>query len=123
MNPKIILKKPPSVNHLYAATSRGGFLHYYITREGKKWFLEAGEQLKKQWHKKKTIEGEIELFIELYTAYLRQDCDNIVKAIQDLLQKNAIIINDSQVFVLNVQKYKCSKKDERIELVIWDHNT
>ena len=119
MHPKITLNKPPSINHIYGYTSRGGFARSYITKEGKNWFEEAGEDLHKQWKRKTSIKNEVEVFIELYTAY-RQDVDNILKPILDLLQKENVIENDSQVTTLNVQKYKCKRTEQKVTVVIWD---
>ena len=120
MNPKLVLPKPPSINHIYGYTSRGGFARSYITKEGKEWFEKAGKELKKQWNKRVPIKTEVEVYIELYTAYYRQDVDNILKPILDLLEKETIIENDSQVTMLNVQKYKCKKTEQKVEVLVWD---
>lgn len=53
----------------------------------------------------------------MYTAY-RQDVDNIAKPILDSLQKNEIIENDSLVYKLDIEKFKCKKDEERVEVEI-----
>lgn len=112
----ISLPKPPSTNHIYAYTNRGGFARSYITKRGKDWFFEAGLLLKSQW-KKDTIRGELSVDIHLYC--IRQDIDGIIKPILDLLQDCLVIENDNQVTLLQVNKIKVGhRKDERVEVVI-----
>ena len=115
------LPKPPSVNHIYGYTSKGGYARSYITKEGRAWFQEAGILLKKQIRKRKPIESHVEVFIELHTAYFRQDVDNILKPILDLLEKNRIIKNDNLVIKLDVEKFKCKKVDQKVVVEIWDY--
>lgn len=117
---KAVLPKPPSINHIYGFTSRGGFARSYITKEGKNWFDEAALKLKAQIKKKKPIESDLEITIDLYTAR-RQDVDNIVKPILDLLQKNNVVVNDSQIYRLTVEKYKCKVIEERVEISLWGY--
>ena len=119
MNPKIILPKPPSINHIYGFTSRGGFARSYITKIGREWFEVAGEKIKQQWKKRTPITKDIEVFIELFTSR-RQDIDNILKPILDLLQKNGVIENDSQIVVLNVEKYRCKRDGEKVTILVWE---
>lgn len=114
---KVTLPKPPSINHIYGYTSRGGFARSYITKEGTEWFSAAQIALKKQWKKRTPITTDCEIWIELYTAY-RQDCDNILKPILDLLQKNQVVENDSLFNSLHVTKEKCKKEEQRVEFEI-----
>jgi Holliday junction resolvase RusA-like endonuclease len=115
---KITLPKPPSINHIYGYTSRGGFARSYITREGKVWFEIAGELLKKKYKKKTPIKTEVEIWIVLYTNYYRQDVDNIAKPILDALQKNGVLENDALVYKIDIEKYKCKKEEQRVEIEI-----
>lgn len=112
----ITLPKPPSVNHIYGLSSRSGKAISYITKKGKNWFEEAGWLLKSQW-RKKTITGNVGIYITLYC--IRQDIDGILKPVLDLLQKMRVYENDNQVDFLQIKKVKVShKKDEKIELEI-----
>lgn len=90
----------------------------YKTQEGKDWIEEAGYKLKSQWKGKKTIEENCELYIEMYTSRMNRDCDNVLKATQDLLQSIGVIKNDSLFYRITVEKYKCKKEEERIEIEI-----
>lgn len=115
---QVTLPKPPSINHIYAFTSRGGFARSYITKEGKTWFEEAGKILKKKYRRKTPIDTEVEVWVTLYTNYYRQDVDNIAKPILDSLQKNGILENDSLVYKIDIEKFKCKKEEQRVEVEI-----
>lgn len=119
---KAVLPKPPSINHIYGFTSKGGFARSYITKEGKDWFEEAGLLLKAQIKRKKLITSDLEVTIDLYTAR-RQDVDNIIKPILDLLQKTGLIENDSQIYRLTVEKYKTKVADQRVEISLWGYES
>lgn len=114
---KATLPKPPSINHIYGYVCQKGFARSYITKEGRLWFEEAGYKLKAQMKKKVAIETPCEIWIELYTCRT-QDLDNILKPILDLLQKQGVVKNDNQFYKLDVEKYKVTKEEERIELQI-----
>ncbi len=115
---KVTLPKPPSINHIYGYTSRGGFARSYITKEGKLWFEKVAPILTKHFRRKNPIDTEVEVWIVLYTAYYRQDVDNIAKPILDSLQKNGILTNDSLVYKIDIEKFKCKKDEERVEVEI-----
>lgn len=38
---KLTLPKPPTTNHIYGITARGGFAQMYLTKEGKDWYKES----------------------------------------------------------------------------------
>lgn len=114
---KITLSKPPSINHVYGYTSRGGFARSYITKEGKVWFEESAYKLKSQYKKRTPITTPCEIWIELHTCRI-QDVDNILKPILDLLQKTGVVKNDNQFYKLDVEKFKSTKEEERVEIEI-----
>jgi len=115
---KFTLPKPPSINHIYGFTSRGGFARSYITKEGKAWFETVAEIYKKEYKRKAPLEVEVEVWVTLYTNYYRQDVDNIAKPILDSLQKNGILLNDSLVYKLDIEKFKCKKEEQHVEIEI-----
>src|SRR5258706_2600781 len=82
---RITLSKPPSVNHLYGLTARGGVARSYITKEGIAWFEESAGILAKDF-KRKAITDPVEIWVELYHTR-KQDVDNVLKALLDLLSK------------------------------------
>lgn len=89
----------------------------YITKDGKNWFKEAGEQLKKQWRKKTPIDTQAEIWITLHLVYDR-DVDGSCKPILDLLQKNGVIKNDKLFYKMDVEKIKVKKGEEGVEFEI-----
>jgi Holliday junction resolvase RusA-like endonuclease len=114
---KIILLKPPSINHIYGYTSRGGFARSYITKEGQIWFAKAIEDITRQNRRKIPIESELEVSIDLYTAR-RQDVDNIIKPILDALAKAGVMKNDAQIYRVSVEKFKCPVAEQRAEILV-----
>jgi len=118
----IILPIPPSVNALYAISCTGHFPRIYKTKEGKDWIEEAGYKLKSQWRGQKMIELPCKLIVRAYTSRMNRDCDNFMKATQDILQDMGVIKNDSLIYKLDVEKFKCKKEEERIELDIVDYS-
>lgn len=127
---KIQIPKPPSVNHIYGLSSRGGFARSYITKEGVLWFETAAKICGKNF-KRKPIADDVEVYIELYHAR-KQDVDNINKPILDLLSKwclkcqtkvdrrkgcrcgknLVVMIDDDQVYRLTTEKHKIEKGEE-----------
>ena len=113
----ITLPKPPSVNHLYKYTCRGGYARSYVSKEGLAWIEEAGWKLKSQW-KKPMITGDLSLYIKLYYCG-RYDIDNGNKALFDLFTKMGVIEDDSQIVFLQIEKIKVKHRtDEKIEIEI-----
>lgn len=98
---EIRLPLPPSVNHLYG---RNGY-RTYITDAGVAWFTEAGYMVNTAWQVRIPIESPIKLYIRLHTCK-RYDIDNCLKATQDLLTKQGVIVDDSQIMFLQVEKVK-----------------
>lgn len=114
---KFTTLKPPSINHIYGYTSRGGFARSYITKEGKEWFAKAQSDIVRQNRRRKPILTDLEVSIDLYTAR-RQDVDNIIKPILDALTKSEVIKDDSQVYRISVEKFKCPVVDQRVEILV-----
>jgi Holliday junction resolvase RusA-like endonuclease len=127
---KIQTPKPPSVNHIYGFTARGGFARSYITKEGVLWFTGSSKLIGKTF-KRTTIADPVEIWIELYHKR-RQDVDNVLKPILDLLSKwcvkcqgkvnrgkgchcgknHTVLLDDDQVYKLNIEKHQVTKDDE-----------
>lgn len=133
----VILPKPPSINHIYGYTSRGGFARSFITKEGVNWFNDAINILANTYKKDhEPIEAQLKFSIHLFTAR-DQDIDNILKPILDLFggmcldcygkfssrkackcgSKRSVIANDKQVVLLEVSKTKIKQKEsQRVEI-------
>lgn len=102
---------PPAINRMYKTTRQGGF---YKTQEAKTWETTAGYQIMQQ-KPLRDLTGDIYVGIEMFFSRDR-DVDSSVKVVLDLLQKQSIYVNDSQVVHLNVKKYKVAKGEERCEI-------
>ncbi len=116
----VVLPKPPSTNHIYGYTSRGGFARSYITKKGQEWFAEATYLIRSQTSKYPSFKetDKLEVYIKLYTAY-GNDVDNINKPILDALAKHANLIpNDVQVHKLTTEKFHCKKDEQKVEVAI-----
>lgn len=117
-NKIITLPKPITVNKLYRYTCRGGFPSHYTSQEGKDWFEEAGYLLKSQWKKRTPIEDEVSVYMKLYICG-RYDIDNGNKALFDLLVKQGVLKDDSQITFLQIEKIKVKHKEgQKVEVEI-----
>ena len=109
----IILSLPPSINRAYKTTRQGGF---YKSAECKLWERTAGYELMAQ-KPPHDLTGPIYVGVVIYISRDR-DCDSGIKPILDLLQKQSIYANDSQVVHINMKKYKVKKGEERCEIEV-----
>lgn len=107
----VTLPKPPSINHIYAYTSRGKFARSYITKRGKDWFLSASQSIKEQVGIPIPNSAIVEVSIKLYTCRM-QDLDNITKPILDLL---AVVCAECQEKVGRRKSCKCGAKHTVLE--------
>ena len=114
---KLTLPKPPTTNHIYGITARGGFAQMYLTKEGKDWYKESELMIHKQVKKPTTITKECEIWITIYTS-TRRDADGSTKPILDVLQKTGIIENDYLFYGVHALREKCKKGEDRVELEI-----
>jgi len=115
---KFTFPKPPSINHIYGYTARGGFARSYITREGQEWFRAAAVLIKEQLTNSAPfppLTVPLSATVHLYTAY-RRDLDNSLKPLFDVLQKELVIENDVLIEEVHAYKHKVSKEEERVEI-------
>lgn len=132
---KFILPKPPSVNHIYGYTARSGFARSYITKEGVDWFNTGAGKLR-ELYKGEAITTPVKVRVDLFIIR-RQDVDNVLKPILDLLSKWClecqekihlrkgcqcnknvrILQDDDQVYKLTIEKHMIKKGEEpRVEI-------
>lgn len=110
----IIVDLPPSINRMYKTTRYGGF---YKSNDAKTWVDLAGLQIIAQ-KPSYGLTGDIYVGVVMYISRDR-DCDSGIKPILDLLQKQSIYANDSQVVHINIKKYKVKKGEERCEIDVY----
>lgn len=141
---QFVFAKPPSLNHIYGYTSRGGFARSYMTKKGRDWFEQAITQIEKKVKSENLpthIEpknGVLRVEIDFYTRR-EQDIDNILKPTLDLMsgvclechtkhsarklcdcgKNNSVIVNDKLITELEIKKTKIhSPEEERIVFTI-----
>jgi Holliday junction resolvase RusA-like endonuclease len=114
---KLTLPKPPTTNHIYGITSRGGFARMYITKEGKAWFAQAKQIIKETIKTRKPITVPCEVSITVYTSTQR-DTDGSTKPILDALEENGIVENDRLFTAVLAYRERCKKQEDRVEIEI-----
>ena len=121
------LRKPPTINRIYAYSCITGHAKSYITAEGRTWFEESGYLLKSAinaFSRGKRdphfpLTENVTVLIKLYTC-MHQDIDNILKPILDLMTKSNLITDDSIITLLTVEKVKVKhKNEEKIEVEVY----
>lgn len=108
----IKISLPPSINATYKRNGR----NIYKSEEAKTWERLAGYELMAQ-KPPRNLTGAIYVGIEMFFVRDR-DVDSSTKILLDLLQKQGIYKNDSQVTHLNVKKYRVEKGEQRCEIEV-----
>jgi|SRR5258706_15175103 len=111
---KFILPLPPSINNTYAV-SREGQRTLYKKAIARDWEIEAGWEIIRQRSKfdpKYPLKGDIQVDIH-WLCTRKRDIDAGIKILLDLLQRQNIYGNDSQVKALHVA-IEASVKDQAI---------
>lgn len=99
---EIYLPFPPTVNGLYSGKARRFKSKAYL-----RWILEAKADLAEQKYYKgfewKSHKGKVQLVILLKAPdKRRRDCSNYVKAVEDFLVQEGVIMGDDSRFVDSV---------------------
>ncbi len=108
---KIILDKPPALNHLYNVNYLGA---KFLTTEGKVYKEKIAWELKATGVKFKE-KVPVSLTVLLHTCR-HQDNDGILKILMDAIQYSGMIKDDFWIFDLRVMKIMCIKEYEKIEI-------
>ena len=107
----ITLPMPPSINNTY----KRGKNSFYKSAEAKAWETQAGWELKKQW-RRKPLEGHIHLRVAWFFKRER-DISSGLKILEDLLQKQSVYLNDSQIYQEYTEKF-FDKENPRVEIEV-----
>ena len=103
---KIVLPLPPTLNQIRrAGVTRRGRIYTYKTKKARGWENEAMWLLKKAKGRKRTIKGDVEIFITLKLKRDR-DIDASQKLLFDCLERAGLIENDRQIIAMHVFKEK-----------------
>ena len=107
---------PPSTQHIYRYTARGGFVAGYMTREGKDKKEEYQWEMRSQY-KGKVSDQELRLDVKYYFGDKRKhDIDNFSKLWMDA-GTGIIWLDDGQITELKLSKF-LDKENPRIEITI-----
>lgn len=110
---KIILPRPPSLNHYYVTNRYTGAR--VKGSAAQEWFKEAGYLLKRP---KKPYEGQVSLYV-IFHCCGRGDYDSILKPIGDLFQEMGFIKDDDQITFAQITKVKVkTRKEQNLEIEI-----
>lgn len=103
---RFILPLPPPINQTYGVNRSGKFPFYKKTKV-RDWEKEAGQMINIQWVGKRNIDNvsPVKLIVIWYFKNNR-DIDAGLKSLLDLLQKQYLYKNDTQVYELLVYKNK-----------------
>lgn len=114
---KLVFSLPPTTNHIYGITAMGGHARMYVTKDGKDWFEKAGYEILKQHRKRTPIETKCEIWIQIHVSSDR-DVDGSAKPILDVLQKSGVVKNDKLFYKMDIERFKCARGEEKVEVEI-----
>lgn len=118
----IELDVPPSVNHLYVHfVDKRGRPRMALSRAGKIWFRDMAWVVKDGVNRSHWKTADEKVVLDLWVWWPNagtHDCDNLLKALQDLLRKNGVITDDSS-FLPRWQDFDIDRKHPRVEVRAW----
>lgn len=98
-----VLLMPPSVNKLYRSFIAGGKVRRALSREATAWKVHALGQLTKEMLTRETLEGRLRLEVRVrFMNRRRQDIQNRLKALCDVMETAEVYLDDSQIDELEV---------------------
>ncbi len=105
---------PPSVNHTYSYGRRT----VYKDASAKQWQKMASLYLRRGRSCDAPYAGRVSCNIILTTKTKRRmDCDNRIKAVQDCLAVAGVLLDDSQIWALNVTRREGSEETTTVEVI------
>jgi len=105
-----IYEKPMTVNRAWQGRR-------YKTREYRAYEELLLYRLRYMLPKKKPMKGKIVVRYRFYLRYAKTtDCDNLVKPLQDILQKVGCFEDDRQIYRATIEKI--ASKEDKIEVTI-----
>lgn len=100
---------PLSINRAYQGRR-------FLTKEAKSYI----DQVLRLLPAMKVPEGKLVARYKFYVSSKASDADNLVKMMQDCLQKK-YGFNDRQIYWIEIEKFDVKKGDERIEFEIGEY--
>ena len=104
------LPYPPSVNHYWRFSARGGKPCWYICSEGQNFRRAVWAELKLRHAAHKAFMSDVKLVAWIHPPDRRKrDLDNVLKAIRDSLQSAGVYAKDSQFSKYHVERWDGGK--------------
>src|SRR4051794_39072923 len=95
MRTELFLPSPPSANSLFANKASGGRVK---SKAYKAWIKEAGWMIQSQPHRHHRHTGKVNILLQVRKPdNRRRDISNAIKAVEDLLVRHQILLDDSLV--------------------------
>lgn len=114
-----ILPLPPPINKTY----QYGKGNYYKVKKARDWEEEAGWIIKKE-HKGEPITTRCYFLMRIYVHFNHHepDVDAFTKIVQDLLEKQRVVVNDKLFVSSVVNKIEIAKEEKPyIEVIVATH--
>lgn len=116
------LSIPPSVNHLYVHfVNKKGRPCIALSTAGKKWFAAERWVVKDVINRARWKVAEEKVVLDLWVWWpdaRTHDCDNLLKALQDMLKQSGVVTNDS-LFLPRWQDFDIDRHHPRVEVRVW----
>ena len=92
---------PPTINNYYRHSRRAT----YKRAEARVWQAATTSRIRTAWGQREAYSGAVKLRIVFEVQTRRKwDMDNRIKPLQDCLEYAGVIVNDSQVEILHVER-------------------
>jgi len=118
MDKALVLKLPPSVNHMYVTAKIRGRNIRVLRKHANDWFNEALEKVRQYIIEEKWEMKSQKIILEIYLYYPNlktRDSHNMLKILLDVLERGGIYSNDKYALP-RIMDFTLDKSHPRIEI-------
>jgi crossover junction endodeoxyribonuclease RusA len=118
MDKALVLKLPPSVNHMYVTAKIRGRNIRVLRKHANDWFNEALEKVRQYIIEEKWEMKSQKIILEIYLYYPNlktRDSHNMLKILLDVLERGGIYSNDKYALP-RIMDFVLDKSHPRIEI-------
>jgi crossover junction endodeoxyribonuclease RusA len=118
MDKALVLKLPPSVNHMYVTAKIRGRNIRVLRKHANDWFNEALEKTRQYIIEEKWEMKSQKIILEIYLYYPNlktRDSHNMLKILLDVLERGGIYSNDKYALP-RIMDFTLDKSHPRIEI-------
>jgi crossover junction endodeoxyribonuclease RusA len=118
MDKPLVLKLPPSVNHMYVTAKIRGRNIRVLRKHANDWFNEALEKVRQYIIEEKWEMKSQKIILEIYLYYPNlktRDSHNMLKILLDVLERGGIYSNDKYALP-RIMDFTLDKSHPRIEI-------